>query len=92
LAHAHISLGEFAQAVTLTRAVRAVQLRTIGELHPYSIYNTLFLARALHGGGGEAQRAEARALFEMILPIGKEVLGDNNYQVLEYEAFFKRPD
>jgi len=92
LAHAHISLGEFAQAVTLTRAVRAVQLRTIGERHPYSIYNTLFLARALHGGGGEAQRAEARALFEMILPIGKEVLGDNNYQVLEYEAFFKRPD
>jgi hypothetical protein len=50
------------------------------------------LARALHGGGDEVQRAEARALFERILPIGKEVLGDNNYQVLEYEAFFKNPD
>lgn len=88
LAYTLNAIGRHAEAAILARQVQTVHSSTIGARHPYAIYNQLYLAHSLLGLGGEDNIAEATALFESFMPIGREVLGKNNYQLLEHETLF----
>ena len=88
LAYTLNAVGRHAEAAILARQVQVVHSATIGPRHPYAIYNQLYLAHSLIGQGGEGNIEEAMALFKSFMPIGREVLGENNYQLLEHEALF----